>query len=493
MKISHILFLVVFILFLFLISFTYRDYGISWDELAYVNTGNFYIRNFFNPSAVVKNIELQHAVTHGAFFDVLYQLPQKLFHPAATDYSLLHLTKALSASTTLIFLYLTILVLTGNPLVGFVGVILLIFMPRWTGDIFDNHIDISSTLLFSIELFLAVMLLTLRSKKNFIRYWLTFSLVSAIAFSSRLVLIIVPVIFFPIFILKNKMKESRVKLLIIFFLIFLASLIVVDPALRSFGWDGIVKKIIYTVRFQFPRESLFEGEFLSGHSLPWYYLPKWILITTPLVTIVLFLCGVLRILRNNKTVLLFILLIFLIPLLAVMILRPVLYDGWRQFMFLTIPIIIISSLGFESIWNLEIGNWKLVIGLLVVIGLFSIGYTMYRLHPYEYVYFNSFVGGLKGASGNYETDYWSKSYREAVLWLEKNEIKKNKTYKIFSCDYRFSASYYFLENMKLVDQLEQADYAICFTRWNEDRKIRGKTIYVVKRESTVLSYVKKLR
>jgi hypothetical protein len=36
------------------------------------------------------------------------------------------------------------------------------------------------------------------------------------------------------------------------------------------------------------------------------------------------------------------------------------------------------------------------------------------LHPYEYTYFNSLVGGTDGASRRYETDYWCTSYREAM-------------------------------------------------------------------------------
>jgi hypothetical protein len=32
-------------------------------------------------------------------------------------------------------------------------------------------------------------------------------------------------------------------------------------------------------------------------------------------------------------------------------------------------------------------------------------------------YFNAFVGGVAGASGRYETDYWLSSYKEAVEWI----------------------------------------------------------------------------
>jgi hypothetical protein len=43
-----------------------------------------------------------------------------------------------------------------------------------------------------------------------------------------------------------------------------------------------------------------------------------------------------------------------------------------------------------------------------------------QLHPYEYVYYNELVGGLRGAEGNYELEYWRTSMTEATRQL--NEI-----------------------------------------------------------------------
>ena len=40
-----------------------------------------------------------------------------------------------------------------------------------------------------------------------------------------------------------------------------------------------------------------------------------------------------------------------------------------------------------------------------------------QLHPYEYAYYNSYVGGTGGAQGQYELEYWCTSYREAMHQL----------------------------------------------------------------------------
>src|SRR2546430_12034356 len=43
-----------------------------------------------------------------------------------------------------------------------------------------------------------------------------------------------------------------------------------------------------------------------------------------------------------------------------------------------------------------------------------------RLFPYDYLYFNELVGGIQGANGKYEMDYWAKSLKEAVTWLKED-------------------------------------------------------------------------
>jgi len=39
---------------------------------------------------------------------------------------------------------------------------------------------------------------------------------------------------------------------------------------------------------------------------------------------------------------------------------------------------------------------------------------MVRLHPYEYAYFNSLIGGVRGANGKYMLDYWGLAFKQAA-------------------------------------------------------------------------------
>jgi hypothetical protein len=45
---------------------------------------------------------------------------------------------------------------------------------------------------------------------------------------------------------------------------------------------------------------------------------------------------------------------------------------------------------------------------------------MVQLHPYEYIYYNSLVGGTPNAFRQYEMDYWGTSFRDAMGYINQN-------------------------------------------------------------------------
>lgn len=489
----HLLFLLLFILFIFFILKTYKDYGISWDEQFYLAYGKNYIDYFFKRPILAQKIDPLHGLSHGAFFDILYVFILRMFH-ADTNFAVLHLVKALVSSMTLIFVYLSIFVITKKRKIALAGAILMIFFPRWTGDMFDNHMDSVATLLYAIELYLALKILQLRANKYFKIHIIIFAIISAIAFSHRMILFFIPLILFSLLYLKEKNKTRMLKTFLVVFLpVFSAIYILVTPSFGLYGLSGFLKQIIYLFRYQWHNTNLFDGAYILAKHLPWYYLPKWIVITTPLIILAFAFIGVIGMIgRINKANILIILSLIL-PLAAVSILRPVIYDGWRLFLFLSVPLVIIASMGFETLLQNKPALIKYLAVFLLVLNIFTTSREMMNLHPYEFIFFNSLVGGLKGANGKYDTEYWGKSYKEAVVWLKKNEIKKEKNYSIFSCDNTFSSEYYFSKNMKLVKNVKEADYAVCYTRWNGDKNIPGKTIYIVSREGVRLNVVKKVR
>lgn len=47
---------------------------------------------------------------------------------------------------------------------------------------------------------------------------------------------------------------------------------------------------------------------------------------------------------------------------------------------------------------------------------------MAKNHPNDYVYFNELVGGLHGAYGDYETDYYYNALKKGDGWFKKNVV-----------------------------------------------------------------------
>jgi hypothetical protein len=108
-----------------------------------------------------------------------------------------------------------------------------------------------------------------------------------------------------------------------------------------------------------------------------------------------------------------------------MIVRPNLYDGLRHFLFLLPGIALLAGYGAARIVSgLKTTVLQPVAAVLLFVLLALPLLSIVRLHPYQYCYYNASVGGLRGAHGKYETDYWVTSYKEAAHWI--NKTVKNR-------------------------------------------------------------------
>jgi hypothetical protein len=43
-----------------------------------------------------------------------------------------------------------------------------------------------------------------------------------------------------------------------------------------------------------------------------------------------------------------------------------------------------------------------------------------RLHPYEYIYYNTFAGSVDRVYDQYEADYWCTAFKESINFLNEN-------------------------------------------------------------------------
>jgi 4-amino-4-deoxy-L-arabinose transferase-like glycosyltransferase len=193
-------------------------------------------------------------------------------------------------------------------------------------------------------------------------------------------------------------------------------------------WDAPIQRYLEALGIasnfpHYPGRVLFDGQLYSARELPGSYLPVLlnIQLTEPLLLCVYIGLSVLvwRLLRGRlrMDLLLFISLGFVLPFFGLILLNSTLYNNFRQTLFLVPALVMIAAFALELLFSKLRQNWVrvLLIGAMALPGVYSSA----KLYPYEYVYYNSLVGGPAGAATRYELDYWRISLREMALELNK--------------------------------------------------------------------------
>lgn len=173
---------------------------------------------------------------------------------------------------------------------------------------------------------------------------------------------------------------------------------------------------------------LFAGDMVMSTEIPLQYLINWMGLTVPLF----FFVGILILLLKLKNIfelsspflVLASAFVFVFPLFYVLYKDSPLYDGWRHFNFAYASSIPLVALGFERGWAWVDSKWhkKWLFPLIVMLLVAEPAIHIARNISYPYVYFNPIAGGVSGAFGNYELDYWGISTRQAVEFLEQEGI-----------------------------------------------------------------------
>lgn len=185
-------------------------------------------------------------------------------------------------------------------------------------------------------------------------------------------------------------------------------------------------------------DVLFEGATHSSDALPGHYLVKMLIIKTPTTVLLLGLMGLtwggLRIWRKRGRggLSLFLGALWLLaPIAAWTLFTPNLYDGLRHFLFVLPALSFWGGFGVvQLIRAMRTPSARGVVGVFLLLIIVTPVSDIVRLHPYEMTYFNRWVGGLAGAYGRYETEYWVTSYREAANWISRREDSADRPVRV---------------------------------------------------------------
>lgn len=229
---------------------------------------------------------------------------------------------------------------------------------------------------------------------------------------------------------------------------------------------------------------LFAGANYQAGEVPRRYFPTLLAYTLTEPTYILIALGIFLSFwksENKKRLTLAVLLFWFGVLFAYILLRrPAMYDGYRHFLFILPPLFIFAGFSFEFLFKLLKQNWQKIAFAFCV---FAFGVLpIIQLHPYQYVYYNNFAGGVGGVFREYETEYWLTCYREAVLEFNKTAPEGAQ---LFIRREPYIAAYYADSNITIRDfraeqkDMHPGDYYLVNTRSNEDLKfLRGEAAIV---------------
>jgi hypothetical protein len=169
----------------------------------------------------------------------------------------------------------------------------------------------------------------------------------------------------------------------------------------------------------FGADVLFNGHPVPSNDLPWYYVPVWLLISTPPVVLIGLVLATLFTRREWLPGLSALAAIALMPIVLVIFQHSTLYDGVRHLLFVYPVLIVLAAAGWLAALSRRDPLVRQITAVLLVIGLIDVLTFDVRAHPNQSAYFNEFVGGPKGAFAKYDMDYWGNCVLQAVAWSAK--------------------------------------------------------------------------
>ena len=421
--------------------FLSREAGVTCDEVLHyqqsVSVYNYFASQGKDQSAL--NTPVTHLKYYGQSYDNITTILIRWFN-ISDIYGFRHIMSAMAGWLAILITALFAVWIAGYR-TGIIVLALFAVSPTFLGHAQNNLKDIPFALAYIAGIFYILRFLT-AEYSSMIKDVLLLVLSIAFCISIRaggLLLICYLFLFFFLFYLSKYLRDGKVdiqdiktKLLWsagIAFAGYFLSIVLWPYALQNPILNPLRSLNVFA-RFPDTFRQIFEGKMEWSDFMPWYYLPEYLAITVPVIVLVgqaIFIFLSWRIFRTGKSFIFWMLLFsILFPLFFVILEKSNLYSGWRHFLFIYPGMVILAAVGFNQLIQL-IKKRYIFFGTLVMMIVLSIHPMKFILlnHRYDYMYYNQFVGGLKGAYGNFETDYYYVSMKEGSEWLISYLREKN--------------------------------------------------------------------
>ena len=414
-----------------------EDYGISYDEEVQRHNNGLANYNYFTGTDK-EMLREGYEKYHGPAFELLLIGTQNVLNvnEIRSVYLLRHCISFLTFLISVITMYFLARKVFENGLWALFCTVMYCLSPRFFAEAFYNSKDIAFLAFFTCSL---LTFYTFTSKQSY-KWAVIHALVTGFMVDVRIIGIFVPIATIGYLIYqhilssrKQKNWKSLLAPMAVYIVAQCVTIICFWPILWDNPWLHFQAAFSEMSKFFWQGDLRYFGNIIAQNQLPWHYLPMWMLITIPVPFLVLALIGVLilfkKLLSFNQNVyskFMFdhlLLSFFVVPLVLIISIDSVVYDGWRHVYFLYAPMVLVSTRGAQQLVEKlkTIVDRKLLMPTLCFCGaILFLGplISIIRYHPFQYVYFNQLSRMIfNPIHEKFEMDYWGLSYKQGLDYI----------------------------------------------------------------------------
>jgi hypothetical protein len=467
--------------------FTFRDYGLGWDDYAHSHYGELLYAYYASGFTDTRAFSFSNLFYYGGGFDLAASILDRF-----TTTDLFESRRLMGAIVGILGLVVVwrLARRVGGPVAGAAAVVFLAITPVYYGHMFINAKDIpfAVAMIFLLYTFVRAFDEYPRPKPMTI---VLFGVALGLLIGTR-VIGGIAILFAGTGLLVYLIAEARtlgIRASVSRAATLVGRLALALPlayVVMAIVWPWAVqsplnpfKAIAYYSNFwEKPWRELYDGMQILIPQMPRTYLPKLCLLKIPEIVgglaIASIAGSIVMIVRGlgtpaKRAALALLVAAALLPILITVMTRPVLYNGVRHFLFVMPPIAVLAGVAVAYILE-KIRAYSRPAALAGAAALsLAAGVTvvdMVRIHPYQYALFNQAAGGVRGAADRYMLDYWALGFKEASeTLLEKIKEQKlvkpaNRKWKVAVCGPAAVVALELGEDFEATNDAKGADFAV---------------------------------
>jgi len=416
-------------------AFTFRDYGLGWDDYTHSQYGELLLDLYGSGFTDTRALSFVNLYAYGGGFDLASALAAKVL-----PFDLFETRRLMGAAVGVVGILITwrLARRLGGPVAGLIATALIAACPLYYGNMFMNAKDAP----FAV----AMVFLTLALVRAFEEYPqaspITCAMVggaAGLAVGTRVLGGLAAInalaalgLIFAIEARRDGLRPAAERAAR--FVIRFAPALVFGYAVMALVWPWSVVAPLNPFRaveyfshfFEKPWKEMFDGVAVAVPDMPRSYVPKLFLLKEPEIFLLLGIGGaagaLIAALRRDiaptrRAVLLLLACAALLPIALAVLTRPAMYNGIRHFVFVAPPFAALGGLAGAWIGERLGRRWRpaaALAALVLLAGLYLPVSEMVKLHPYQYTHFNLIAGGVRGADERYMLDYWGLAVKQAA-------------------------------------------------------------------------------